>query len=185
MKYVFFPTVLAFLVVTSCKKDSKTLIDNGNPNNELKATVSVIGETTNLHLAKGGHTLFARNIHSNGDTVITVSGSTGEYGTRSSRKIEIWLINISVPGTYSLSRNNNINPRQQAWSVYIVGDVFFSTVFEMYFSDRSTVPGNVTIDLLTPTEIRGTFTTNCSNAQLTGTGVNYAQITNGSFKGTF
>ena len=184
MKYILFPIVV-FLFLTSCRKESPKMVDTGNPNNELKATVSVIGETTSLHKANGGHTVFARNIHANGDTVITVSGGIGEHGTRSSRKIEIWLINIPGPGTYHLSSNNTSNPRQQSWSVYTVGDVFFSTVFEMYFSRQSTAPGNVTIELLTPTEIRGTFTTNCSNAQLAGTGVNYAQITNGSFKGSF
>ena len=185
MKYFFFPILLAIVILTSCKKDSNAIVHHENPNNELKATVSVIGETSKLHHAKGDHTIFNRRIDPNGDSVITVSGSIGEYGTPSSRKIEIWLINIQSPGTYNLNVDNSINPRQKSWCVYTVGDIFFSTIFEMYFSDRGTPPGSVSIDLLTATEIRGSFTANCSNTQLSSTGTNYAQITNGSFKGTF
>ena len=185
MQYTFVPIVIAVFFFTSCKKDSGAPIDPGNPNNELRATVTVVGEATALHHANGSRTSFVRRIDLNGDTIVTVSGSIGEYGTASSRKIEIWLVNISGPGSYDLTYDLNSNPRQKSWSVYIVGDIFFSTIFELYVSYRSTTPGKVTIDLLTAKEIRGSFTTKCSNSQLLNAGTDYAQITNGFFKGSF
>lgn len=185
MKLFLFPILASILILASCKKNSNTLIHQENPNNEIKATVSVIGQTPDLHHSKGDHAAFNRDLNVNGDTIITISGSIGEYGTRSSRKIEIWLFNISRPGTYTLNFDNTSNPRQKAYCGYVVGDAFFSSVYEMYLSDSGTPPGSVTIDLLTATEIQGSFTANCSSPVLSSTGTNYAQITNGSFKGTF
>ena len=185
MKFAFLPILTAILFLAACKKEVGPPPFTGNPNNELKATVSVVGEPTVVHHAKAEHTVFDREIHSNGDTVIYLSGSIGEYGTVSSRTIQISLINIPGPGTYHFNSTSSTNTRQQLLGRYTVGDIFFSTIFQMYFSDVSTAPGSLTVDLLTPTEIRGTFITNCSNSQLISTGVDFARITNGSFKGTF
>ena len=184
MKYTFIVILIAVIFLASCKKALEPPTFPGNPNNELKATVSVVGEATSLHHAKGGNTLFARDTLPNGDRVLHISGSIGEYGTRSSREITIMLTNISLPGTYALTGEINGNPKQYARATYQVGDVFFSTVFELYFSDRSTNPGTVTIDLLTATDIRGSFTTSCSNAAVAG-GADFARITGGFFKGGF
>lgn len=185
MKFASLPILAAIIFFASCKKEIAPPPFTGNPNNELKATVSVIGEPTVVHHSRGSSTGFSRDLNPNGDTVIFVSGSTGKYGTRSSRKIQIILVNISRPGTYNFHLNTTTLTRQYVLGHYFVGDIFFSTVSEMYFSDVSTAPGSVTIDLLTPTEIRGTFTTNCSNTQLLSAGVDFARITNGTFKGTF
>ena len=156
-------------------------LDPGDPNDELKAMVSVAGATAALHQANGSSTSFNRSIDPvNGDTILYVSGSIGEYGTAGRRNIEIRLINIHSPGTYDLK--NETSSRQQVFCMYTIGGIFFSPVFEMYSSDQGTPPGSVTIEALSATAIKGSFTANCSNNEK---GINYVQITNGSFKGTF
>jgi hypothetical protein len=67
--------------------------------------------------------------------------------------------------------------------MYIIGGYYGSgNVLVVYGSDNGTPPGSVTIEAISDTEVNGSFTANCSNNDK---GINYVQITNGSFKGTF
>jgi hypothetical protein len=184
MKNLFLLLAWPFCILSACKKDSGPSLDPGNPNNELKAMVSVGGAAPTLHKSNGNSTSFGRYIDPiTGDTTIHVSGSIGKYGTENSRSIEFRLINIRATGRYSLKSDPGLT--QNAFCTYQIGDVFFSTVFELYWAEYGTPPGTVTIDVLSATEIRGSFTANCSNAPQSNNGINYVQITNGSFKGTF
>jgi hypothetical protein len=142
--------------------------------------VSVGGAPATLHKANGKFASFARYIQSNGDTLIFISGTIGKYGTESSRHIEIELSNIPGPGIYSFHGDPNFF--QRPWCQYMIGDYFFSTISELYRTEHGTPPGTVTIEALSATDIRGSFTANCSNYEK---GTNYIQITNGTFKGTF
>ena len=174
MNNLFLKTAYCLLFLNSCKKDSPGRLYPENPNNELKAIISVASATPSLHKSNGDQTLFTRNIHPNGDTVIVVTGSIG------GGNVQIHLINISTTGTYQFKMDTSL--RQKARCDYIIGGYYSSSVFEIYFSDSGTPPGSVTIEALSDTDIRGSFTANCSNREK---GINYVQITNGSFKGTF
>jgi hypothetical protein len=162
-------------VLLSCKKDSKNPpLPEGNPNNEVNAIVSFLAGKDSVHKANGNRTLFARSVHTNGDSIIVIRGSIGEYGTFGSRHISISLVNVSAVGTYSL----RVEPgsKTKAWCDYEVGDVFVSQVYQVYSSMNTDQPGTVTIEALTPTSIQGSFSANCANR---------VQIKNGTFKGSF
>jgi len=146
-------------MLISCKKDSDPPpVPEGDPNNELRAVVSLFGGIDSIHHTLGNRTTIARTARSVGDSVIIIQSSIGEYGTYSARTIEITLGNVTSPGTYPFRYNAN----SFAQCMYQIGNVFFSQVLQLYFADRSDEPGSITIDVLTPTSIQGTFNANCS-----------------------
>jgi hypothetical protein len=138
MNNLFLLTACCFLFLTSCKKGSTTRLYPEHASNELKAMISVASSTSSLHKANGDHTTFSSHTQ-NGDTIITVIGSIGKYGTISGRSVEIRLRNISAPGTYQFKVDNGL--RQKTWCMYIVGGYYNGTVLEIYGSDNGTPPG--------------------------------------------
>lgn len=98
---VFFIACCLFFFC-SCKKSSTAPdIPPGNPNNEVKATVSINGSTASTFTATGNSTLFVRRIDrridNNVDTVIVIVGGGIGKG-----KVDIFLVNISLAGTYCI-----------------------------------------------------------------------------------
>ena len=144
------------------------MLPPGDPNNEVKASVSFDGAPFAPHVANGNNTGFSKSIYPNSDTVITIQGTIGEYGTRANRTIEFKLVNISSIGTFLFPANSS--SRQQVYCTYTIGQVFFSSVFELYFCE----PGTLTIQVLTPTSIQGTFNSMYNRV-----------VMNGTFKGNF
>ena len=67
--------------------------------------------------------------------------------------------------------------RQDLFCTYIIGNPYAPT--EYYSTQSSNPTGTITIESLTASYIKGSFTANCTGA----TGV--VNLTNGSFKGDF
>jgi hypothetical protein len=176
MRNLFALITVSLLILNSCKKDkSVPPTPPGNPNNEITAMVSVGGTPDSAFKAVGNSTGFNKRIDSvRRDTIISVQGSVGTHGTYSRRAIQLTLINMTTPGTYVFRAD--AGPRQQAFCDYTIGDVFFSPIFLFYSTRGVNQPGTVTIESISPTNIRGSYTANCSN---------YVLIKNGKFQGEF
>lgn len=174
MKSLVVIIACSLIALPSCKKDSPGVtIPVGNLNNELTATVEV-NTVTSQFKANGNYTTFGKRTDPNGDTVIHFSGSNEKSGA-DRRAIQVTLVNITAPGTYSFKIDQN--SKQSAFCDYTVGYVFFSPIFELYSTRGvNNMPGTITIEAISPLSIKGSFSANCGN---------YALITNGRFKGDF
>lgn len=168
MKILFSLITCCLFITSSCKKSSTGAIPPGNPNNEVKATISIAGATATSLSANGNYALFVKRIDPNGDTVLTILGSNDK------EEVQIELINTNLAGNYVFGIN--ANPRQSSSCFYLPGNPFTSS--DYYFAGSGT--GTLTIESLTANYIKGSFTANCTNFQ-----GKIAQITNGSFKGSF
>ena len=172
MKKIVPLSLVILLLVSSCKKSSTgNTIPPGNPNNEMKAMVSVKGGVLSSFSAIGNLNNYGRITDPNGDKLISFGGQ-GTQGT-----IALILANISSPGVYTIGTIGG------AGSQYIRGSFEFGNPFTgippyEFFSTGFTPPpaGTVTLDELTANSIKGSFSMIC-----TGT----IQITNGTFKGNF
>jgi hypothetical protein len=172
MRISFLYLVFAILAISCKKPPTAVTIPPGNPNNEMKATVSINGGPASSSTATGNSTGFLRHIDpTNGDTVIVIYGSCADQGD-----INISLVNIDSLGTYIFE--NNPTSRQYALCNFSFS-LGSNAYGEVYFATTGSQPGTITIDNLTSTSIKGSFTSNCVR------GGGTIQITNGSFKGEF
>ena len=171
-KLILFGFIICwFFINSSCKKSSTGYtIPPGNPNNEVKATVSINGGPASSSTATGNSTIFVKRFDPNGDTVITIVGG-GNQG-----QINITLVNTNSSGTYIFE--NNSNSKQYALCYFNIGNALTGP-YEFYIATTGSRPGTITIDTLTSTSIKGSFTSDCVGAG--GTII----ITDGSFKGEF
>ena len=155
------------IIISSCKKSStETTIPPGNPNNEMNATVSVNGGAAGSFTATGNSTTFGRRIDPNGDSVIYIDGDVG------GGEALITLVNTNSAGSYPFE--NNPSTRQ-----YSLCQFQIINPYQLYFATTGNNPGTVTIESLTSSSIKGSFTSKCVGAD------GIVQITNGSFKGEF
>jgi hypothetical protein len=156
----------SLLLLAACRKDPAF---PGNPNHEVKATVAFNNDPSFSFNATGNSTVYSKHMDSNGDNV------TGVYGNTPQGAIQLNLINITAPGTYSFS--TGAAGSSYIMCNYTVGNPLIG-FFELYTTGNAP-NGTITISELTATSIKGTFSADPSNAN----GV--VHITNGSFKGTF
>jgi hypothetical protein len=164
----FIPYCLFFFC--SCKKNSTAPgIPPGNPNNEVKATISINGSIASSYTANGNSTLFIRRIDNNVDTVIVIHGGGIGKG-----QVQITLVNINLAGTYVFETDPG--SKQDSFCDYSIGNPVTGP-YELYSTQASNPTGIVTIESVTSTHIKGSFTANCGNGVV--------QLTNGSFKGDF
>jgi hypothetical protein len=170
-KQILLSFIICFFINSSCKKSSTgSTIPPGNPNNEVKATVSINGSSASSSTATGNSTIFGKRFDSNGDTVITIVGGVNQG------QIEITLVNTNSSGTYIFE--NNPSSRQYALCYFSIGNPLTGP-YELYMATTGSRPGTITIDNLTSTSIKGSFTSDCVGSGGT------IQIRNGSFKGEF
>lgn len=160
--------IISIVACISCKKDSGEA--QGNLNNEVKGTVVVDGGAPISLAARGNYTLFKRTVNPGNNVMMVIVGNTGNNS-----QVQIQLFNILQKGSYPFVTDSATG--NGAGCQYMIGTGFNITA--MYFSSQSANPGTITIDSISNTYIKGSFTANCSS----GSGT--AQITNGSFKGNF
>ncbi len=173
MKKLVNLSLVILLIFPSCKKSSTgNTIPPGNPNNEMKAMVSVKGGALSSFTSTGNTTVYGKRTDPNGDIVI-VCGGSGSQGA-----IQITFVNTNSPGAYTIGTTGG------AGAQYVMG--FFGIGIsglgysESFFASSSPSPaGAVTIDQLTANSIKGSFSMICTGS----TGI--IQITNGTFKGNF
>ena len=91
-------------------------------------------------------------------------------------QIDIFLVNTNSADTYIFE--NNSTSRQYSLCDFSIGNPLTGP-YELYIATTGSQPGTITIDNLTSTSIKGSFTSNCVGADGT------IQIKNGSFKGEF
>lgn len=164
---------LAFIITSSCKKSSDNYtLPPGNPNHEVKAMVSINGGLFSTFTATGNSSYFSRNIGPNGDVHISVSGNFSQS------HISLNLVNVTT-GVYPIGGVGILIPPHVA-GTFSLGSYSMNNQYTSFVIFSATpVPGTITIEELTSTSIRGSFSMTCTG--VTGT----VQITNGTFKGTF
>ena len=175
MKKILFAYLIIFFIGHSCKKSSSagTSLPPGNPNNEVKATVSIKSGTAYSLIATGNSTVYAKRTDPNGDVVITVLGSSSQGA------IHITLVNINLPGTYTIGTASGLAGEKYILGSFEIGNALLGP-YEPFFVQAPPSPsGTITLDELTANSVRGSFSMTCVGS--TGT----VKITNGTFKGTF
>lgn len=177
--------LLLVAVSNSCSKSSSS---GGGPlpspppdpasTGEVKATLTYsTGEMLTLN-ASGNYTLFNRMIQAAyNDTLLTITGSPFD---NSFQQLNIRLLNISRPGTYSF-KTGQTGAENAAWC-----ELNGNSTGEYYTTQQVTDPGSVTIQSITSDYVSGTFTAGMTSwypgrpdagRQIT--------VTNGGFKGHF
>lgn len=169
---LFIYCLLQLIIVSSCSKSSSSAPDDPPViKNELKATISFDGSMAKSYSATNDQTVFAKRIDSGGDTVYVMVGGMADG------QIGITLINITKPGNYTFEVTTA--SRVGSFCDYTIGSPFAPVaIYSTLFNIQST--GQVSIESITSTSIKGSFFATCTNS--TG---KLVQITEGSFKGTF
>ncbi len=174
MKIISFACFIIFF--TSCKKmdlsgfgnsggggGSWYSIPDRDSSNTVKADITRGGAISHFSTFANS-TGFYKNIMSlfKDSSFINIDGSN--QGTI----LQLKLVNIISAGTYSFGYNAATKKG---------ADMTFSTGGIDFVNDKTILSGSITIDSLTSSRIKGTFSVNCWN------GVQQLNITNGSFVG--
>jgi hypothetical protein len=158
------------LVMISCNKNGGGYnLPPGNPNHEVKAMVSIKGAAATSFTATGNYTSFSKTTMSNGDIILVVLGSASQ-GT-----ITLNLVNINSAGTYTIGGSGS----QYVTGQFAIGNPLFGA-YEIFFAPAPPpAAGTLTLDELTATSYRGSFSMTCTGS--TGTII----VSGGTFKGTY
>jgi hypothetical protein len=160
---------LLLAIISSCSKSSSPTSDPPIIKNEIKATISREGSTAQSYSATNDQTVFIKRI--DGDTVYVMDGAMADG------QVDIMLINITRPGTYAFETSSA--SRMGSICDYTIGSPFAPAgLYSTTFNNQPN--GQVIIESITPTSIKGSFYATCTSS--TG---KLAQITNGTFKGEF
>lgn len=163
---------LLIIIFSSCRKSSDDYTrPPGNPNHEVKAMVSVKDGAFSTFTATGSSTAFSRNSSPTGNDIISFSGSILQ------RSIQFTLVNITT-GVYPIGGIGLLIP-PYVTGVFTLGSYSMNNNSSFEIFSATPVPGTITIEELTSSSIRGSFSMTCTG--ITGT----VQISNGTFKGTF
>jgi hypothetical protein len=162
---------LLIIIFSSCKKSSDGFTrPPGNPNHEVKAMVSVKGGAFSTFTATGNSTSFSRNNSPTGDNIISVTANIPQSS------LQLTLVNITT-GVYPIGGVGLLIPPYVTGAFTLGSYSMNNSSFEIFTA--TPVPGTITIEELTSSSIRGSYSMTCTG--ITGT----VQISNGTFKGTF
>ncbi len=150
------------ILVISCNKSGGNVYPEPLTS-QIKATISINGGSTTTINPTGSGTSFRRTTGANGDIITSIIGTEGN------KQIGLFLVNITVPGTYTFS---NSSTGQRAFCSYSVGSMIFST------GVPPPPTGSIIITEFTSTSIKGVFSALVLNV------AEIVTISNGSFEGT-
>ena len=176
MKKILFLCLMIFCIGNSCEKSSSggTAPPPDDPNKEVKAMISIKGGTVYSLTATGRNTSCSKITYTNGDVSIRVTGSD------SKGSINLGVVNITLPGTYTIGTSPVLAGDKSVYGSFEIGNALLDPDYEIFLVKPPPPPsGTMTIYELTANSIRGSFSMTCVGR--TGT----VEITNGTFKEIF
>lgn len=176
MKKILFICLIVFCSGNSCKKSISSANPSpppGNPNNEVKAMISIKGGLVYSLTATGNNTNYAKRTDPNGDVVINGNGSNSQGA------IIFVIKNINLPGTYTMGTASGSAGEKYIGGSFVIGNALLGPFENFSVKPPPPPSGTMTLDELTANSVRGSFSMTCVGP--TGT----VEITNGTFKGTF
>jgi hypothetical protein len=157
--------VISCYFLFSCSKKGDLNFQQGNSNNKVATSIDSAGNNIDFSTT-GSATSFSKRLDLNGtDTTIFITGFQGM------RQVKILMTNIHSAGTYDFGEHLSKNQYSslQYW-------VIFGFVPYAYYKNKDNT-GQLIIDSLTNTYIKGTFSDTCWS------GTSYVVLRNGSFQG--